>query len=310
MQSTLPSKPTDDPCDVVMVEPDAVRVAPSDEELSVLLQQAARCRSDNKTSAGADSSASPAAPPVDTTFRPTSDNPIAGLDKRRSIAKQAARAFLTVLLAICMGLAAVAWQAYGDVATKKITHLVTRFMVVMQMPPGTSQPPAQPAAAPIQAAEAKTAAPQLPPAAQTPPEASATADDSAAQSTQLLQSMARDLGSLRQEVEQLKAGMEQLKASQQQAARHSADGSEQPKPRARMSAASPRPAAAARARRPVTPYPYSSSYSPPPVAAAPASPQATPYYAPPPSRYQQQTTAGLPADPELASAPRPPMPVR
>jgi hypothetical protein len=44
MQSTLNRKPSDDPHDVVVVAPDAVRVAPSDDEISNLLQQAARQR--------------------------------------------------------------------------------------------------------------------------------------------------------------------------------------------------------------------------------------------------------------------------
>jgi len=45
MHSTLTAKREDDPHDVVVVAPDAVRVAPSDEEeLSSLLQQAARRR--------------------------------------------------------------------------------------------------------------------------------------------------------------------------------------------------------------------------------------------------------------------------
>src|SRR4051794_36948697 len=49
MHSPVPAKPCDDPCDVVAVAPDAVRVAPSDEELSDVLHQAARARSDTKT---------------------------------------------------------------------------------------------------------------------------------------------------------------------------------------------------------------------------------------------------------------------
>ena len=42
MHSTLNPKPNDDPHDVVVVAPDVVRVAPSDQEISHLLQQAAR----------------------------------------------------------------------------------------------------------------------------------------------------------------------------------------------------------------------------------------------------------------------------
>ena len=46
MQSTLISRPGDDPHDVVVVAPDAVKVAPAEDELSSLLHQAARLRSD------------------------------------------------------------------------------------------------------------------------------------------------------------------------------------------------------------------------------------------------------------------------
>jgi hypothetical protein len=301
MHSTLPSKPTDDPCDVVVVESDAVRVAPSDDELSDLLHQAARHRSDSKTSAGLDFTASPTAPPVDTTFRPT-----AGSSERRPLARRAARAFITLLLAVCMGLTAVAWKSYGDLAKKKIAKLATQVVLATSMPPEKSEPAAQPAPPAVQTSETNTASPQASPvAAQTAPEVTTTADDSSAQSAQLLQSMARDLTSLGQEVEQLKASMEQLKASQQ-TSRHIADRSER-NPRTRTSAPPPR-SSAARAHRPVTSY--STSYSPPPIAAAPALPQAAPYYAPPPSRLQQQNTAGLPAEAELSSVPRPPMPVR
>jgi hypothetical protein len=299
MKSTLPSKLTDDPCDVVVVEPDAVRVAPCDEELSDLLHQAARHRSDKKAGAGADVTAGPMAPPVDTTFRPTSVNGVAGSGGRRPLARRAARAFITLLLAVCMGLTAVAWKSYGDVAKKKMAKLVTHFVVATQMPPEKSEPAAQPAPPVVLASEANTASPQSPPVAQTPPEAVATVEDPSAHSAQLLQSMAGDLASLRQEVEQLKAGMDQLKASQQQASRHIADAPEQ-KLRSRTPA--PRPPTAARAHRPMTSY--STSYSPPPLAA-----QAAPYY-PPPPRPQQQTTAELPVDPGVSSVPRPPMPVR
>ena len=297
MHSTLPSKPTDDPCDVVVVEPDAVRVAPSDEELSDLLHQAARHRSDSKTSADLDFTASPTAPPVDTTFRPT-----AGSGERRPLARRAARALITLLLAVCMGLTAVAWKSYGDMAKKKIAKLATQVVLATSMPPEKSEPAAQPAPPAVQTSETNTASPQASPvAAQTAPETTKTTDDLSAQSAQLLQSMARDLTSLGQEVEQLKASMEQLKASQQ-TSRHIADRSER-NLRTRTSAPPPR-SSAARAHRPMT------SFSPPPIAAAPALPQAAPYYPPPPSRPQHQNTAGLPAEAELSSVPRPPMPVR
>jgi hypothetical protein len=294
MHSTLPSKPADDPCDVVMVDPDAVRVAPSDEELSNLLHQAARYRSDNKTNPGSDFTAGPTAPPLDTTFRPTSVNDVA----RKPIARRVARAFITLMLAVCMGLAAVGWKSYGDMAKKKIAKLATQLVLATSRPSEESQPAAQTAPPAIQTTEANTASSQPPPVVRTAPEAVTTADDPSAHSAQLLQSMARDLASLGQQVEQLKAGMDELKASQQQTPRHTAKGSEQD-PRTRTSAPHSR-SAAARGRRPTT------SFSPPPIAAAPALPQAAPYYAPPPSRPPQQSLA----EPDSSSVPRPPMPVR
>jgi hypothetical protein len=294
MHSTLPSKPIDDPCDFVMVEPDAVRVAPSDEELSELLHQAARHRSDSKTGTRWDFTASPKAPPVDTTFRPTA---VSG--QRSPLARRMARAFITLLLAACMGLTALAWKSYGDVAKKKIAKLTTQLVLTTSMPSEPSEPAAQPAAAAIQTSEANTPSPQAAPVTQSAPEPATKPDDSSAQ---LLQSMARDLASLGQEVQQLKAGMEQLKASQQQTSRHNA---ERPEQNLRTRSAPPAPRSyAARPRRPVT------SFAPPPIAAAPALPQPPPYYAPPPSRPQQQTTTAFPAEAELSSVPRPPMPVR
>ena len=71
MQSTLIPRPGDDPHDVVVVAPDAVRVAPADDELSSLLHQAARLRSDLQVRAGSGVPAGPAVPDVDTRFRPT-----------------------------------------------------------------------------------------------------------------------------------------------------------------------------------------------------------------------------------------------
>lgn len=297
MHSTLPAKPTDDPCDFVVVEPDAVRVAPSDEELSELLHQAARHRSDNKTGTRPDFTANPTAPPVDTTFRPTA---VSG--ERSPLARRMVRVFVTLLLAACMGVTALAWKSYGDVAKKQIARLTTQFVLTTSMPSEQSEPAAQPAQAAVQTGEATTPSPQAAPENQMAPEPVSRADDSSARSAELLQSMARDLASLRQEVQQLKSGMEQLKASQQEASHHIAD---RPEPNLRTRSAPPPPRSyAARPRRPV------SSFAPPPIAATPALPQPAPYYAPPPSRPQQQTTTAFPAEAELSSVPRPPMPVR
>ena len=106
MNSPLPAKPCDDPCDVVAVAPDAVRVAPSDEELSNLLHQAAAYRSETQTRT--ESPGGRAAPPVDTAFRAASVDDVLG-SGGRSMARRAARGLIALLLAACIGLAAVAW---------------------------------------------------------------------------------------------------------------------------------------------------------------------------------------------------------
>ncbi|HEY5130469.1 MAG TPA: hypothetical protein VIJ35_24815, partial [Bradyrhizobium sp.] len=227
MHSTLTSKPGDDPHDVVVVAPDAVRVAPSDEELSNLLQQAARYRSDTQTGAASDVPAGPMVPPVDTTFRPASVNDVPAPGDNLSMARRAVRAFIALLLAACIGLAAVAWKAYGDMAEKKIAKLATQLILTVSSPPEKPALAAQPAAPAVEADAANAASPPPAPPAQTAAGAVAPAAAApSADSAQLLQSMARDLASLGQEVEQLKASIEQLKAGQQHMSRDVAKGSE------------------------------------------------------------------------------------
>src|SRR3954451_7164424 len=115
MHSPLPAKPCDDPCDVVAVAPDAVGVAPSDEELSDVLHQAARYGSDSQGRAPSENPGERKAPPVDTAFRAASVEDVMGSSGNRSIARRAARAMTALVLAGCIGLAAVAWKTCGDV---------------------------------------------------------------------------------------------------------------------------------------------------------------------------------------------------
>jgi hypothetical protein len=300
MHSTSTPKSNDDPHDVVVVAPDAVRVAPSEDELSDLLHQAARHRVDSQTRAVPDFAAGGTVPPVDTTFRPAAVDDALVPGRRRSLGRGALRAFTALLVAGCIGVAAFTWRAWGDTAEKKIAKWVTQFVVTASLAPEQTAPAAQPAAAAAQAEEAVA------------PTAAAPSPDQA----ELLQSMARDLASLGQEVEQLKASIGQLKASQQQISRGLAKASEakaseakasEPNPRSRISAAPPRPAAAP-AHRPLQPA----------QAAAPAPTQTgAPYYAPRQPEYAPRPMEPPPpvaaeprADPELASVPRPPMPLR
>jgi hypothetical protein len=320
MHSTLKLKPTDDPHDMLVVAPDAVRVAPADEELSDLLHQAARFRSDTQTRAASDFPADPKVPPVDTTFRPAAVNDAQVAGKRWSMARRAARAFTALLLAACIGVAAIAWRAYGDTAEKKFAKWATLFVLTASQRPEQPGLPAQPAVPAAQADAANAAPAQPSPPAQDAAEAVAPAAAPSSDSAQLLQSMARDLASLGQEVVQLKASVEQLRTSQQQISRDVGKSSEvkpsEVKPsevraseqnaRPRISALPPRPAAA-RARKPMPPLPQAAASYPAPA----------PYYAPRQTDYvprqgepQPQLTGEALTDPELSSVPRPPMPVR
>src|SRR3954469_20671319 len=194
MHSPVPAKPCDDPCDVVAVAPDAVRVAPSDEELSDLLHQAARARSDTKTGASSATPDGRTAPPVDTAFRAASVDVLGS--GGRSIVGRAARGLIALLLATCIGLAAVAWKSYGDTAKKKIARLAAQFVVTSSQPReevAQTAPPAVLDEASAKPASLVQSAPKLVETA-----AEAPTPDSA----QLLQSMARDLSALAREVEQ------------------------------------------------------------------------------------------------------------
>ena len=227
MQSTLNPKLSDDPHDFVVVPPDAIRVAP-DEELSNLLQKAARQRSETQASAASDVHAAASVPPVDTTFRPTAANDVGVPVLRRSIGSRVLRPLIALLLAGCVGFVAVTWRSHGDTIKKQIAKWTTKAVVTLSLQPETSEPAAAETATPAAATDTANAAP-VPPAAPAESTAAAAAaapaaaDPSADQ--QLLQSMASDLASLGQEVEQLKASLAELKASQQ-ASRDAAKASE------------------------------------------------------------------------------------
>ena len=184
MHSPVPAKPCDDPCDVVAVAPDAVRVAPSDEELSDVLHQAARARSDTKTACSSGSPEGRTAPPVDTAFRAASVDDVLG-SGGRSIIGRAGRGLIALLLATCIGLAAVAWKSYGDTAKKKIAKLATQFVVTSALPSEEVAPATAPGVPAVAAAEPASLV-------QTAPKPIATAAEPPSPETaQLLQSMAR-----------------------------------------------------------------------------------------------------------------------
>jgi hypothetical protein len=247
MHSTPNSKPSDDPHDILVVAPDVARVVPAEDQISELLHEAAaRYRSDPRPQGGADFPASPMVRPVDTTFRPAAVNDVVVPGKGGSMVRRAVRACIALLLATCIGVAAVAWRSYGDTARKQIVKLTTQLALISWLPekPGFA---AQPAAPAVQADTANAASPQPAAPAQSAAEAVPPAAAPSSDSAKSLLAMTRDLASLGQEVEQLKASIEQLKASQQQMSRDVAKASEvkasEQNLRPRISALPPRPAA-------------------------------------------------------------------
>ncbi len=317
MQSTLKPKPTDDPHDVLVVAPDVAVIAPTDEEL-FRLARTLRDASNSPTHTPSAPSEGPTMPPVDTTFRPAAVGDVKIAGRRPTIGGRAARSFtMALLLAACTGAAAIAWQSYGDAAEQMIARWAPQRILAALLPlekPALAAPPAAvEATTAADAASAQPAPSQPASTAQAAPEGVAPAPAApSAGPAPSIGSVANDLASARQEIEQLKASIEELKASQQQMSGEIAKVAEakvsQIKPSERnlrpKPAAHPLRAAEVRARKPMPPPPL------PQAASYPASPPATAPYVPRQVEPLPQTTAGPPADPELASVPRPPMPVR
>ena len=152
----------------------------------------------------------------------------------------AIRGFIGLLLAVCIGVAAVVWQSpfYGDAARQIIARWAAQLVPTSSATLESLGLPAQPSPPTIQPT-ANTGPPQPVPLAQTASEDVAPpAAPLSPEPAQLLQSMARDLATVGQEIEQLKISQaqmaranaeiaEQLKATQLQMARDKAELSEQ-----------------------------------------------------------------------------------
>jgi hypothetical protein len=318
MQSTLNPNQTD-PDDVLVITPDVVLVARADradKEFSNLAHDAISRPSDSQTHMAPDFSAGPSVLPVDTTFRAAAVNGVQAPGDRPSIGARAIRACIGFLLAVCIGVASIVWQSYGDAAKQIIARWVPQFALTSSSPQENPGLPGQPSPPAVQASAANAAPPQPVPPAQTAPEgAASTSATPSPESTQSLQSMAGDLAHAEQEIEQLKASIAQLKTSQQQMSRDIAKVSEAKVAEAKVSearvaeakaseqnlrsrlSAAVRRSAAAPARKPMPPFPPSQA------AAAPPLPQAA---APPVPQQQPQTST----QPQAELVPRPPMPVR
>ena len=176
--------------------------------------------------------------------------------RRSSRGRLALQGLIGLLMAACIGAAAIALRSHGDAAKQMIARWTPQPYLISSPAP-ESPVPAQPSSSAVQASAAK-AAPQQPalpaPPAQTALAGAApTAADPSPGQAQLLQSMARELAAVEQEIEQLKSSQkqmvrdnaelaEQLKASQEQMARLIAKASEQ-NLRPETSAPPPRPIA-------------------------------------------------------------------
>jgi hypothetical protein len=158
---------------------------------------------------------------------------------RPSLGGRAVRAFTGLILAACIGVAAIAWQSpYGDAAKQIIARWAPQLLLTSSLPLENPGLPAQPSPPTAQAAAAKAAPTQPAPLAQTAPEDVAPTVALSPELAQLLQTMARDLATVGHEIEQLKINQEQmardnakaaeqLKVSQEQTARVIAKASEQ-----------------------------------------------------------------------------------
>ena len=156
--------------------------------------------------------------------------------RRSSRGRLALQGLIGLLMAACIGAAAIALRSHGDAAKQMIARWTPQPYLISSPAP-ESPVPAQPSPSAVQASAAK-AAPQQPalpaPPAQTALAGAApTAAAPSSGQAQLLQSMARELAAVEQEIEQLKSSQkqmardnaelaEQLKASQEQMARDNA----------------------------------------------------------------------------------------
>src|SRR6266446_9030441 len=159
--------------------------------------------------------------------------------KRPSLGGRVVRGLIGLMLAACIGVAAIAWQSpYGDAAKQIIARWAPQLDLTSSLPLENPGLPAQPSPPTAQAAAAKAAPTQPAPLAQTAPEDVAPTVALSPELAQLLQTMARDLATVGHEIEQLKINQEQmvrdnakaaeqLKASQEQTARVIAKASEQ-----------------------------------------------------------------------------------
>jgi hypothetical protein len=192
--------------------------------------------------------------------------------RRRSRDRPALRGLVGLLLAACIGAAALlSHSSYGDTAKLMIAGWMPQRALASSQPQQAAVLPGQPDAPAVQVAAADATPSASASPAQAAPEAVVpTAATLSPEVTDLLQTMARDVAAMQQGIEQLKTNLaqmgrdnakaaEELKANQERMARLIAAASE-PNARPRTSAISPTSAspprtATAPAHKPVTALP-------------------------------------------------------
>src|SRR5215211_6233846 len=127
------------------------------------------------------------------------------LPRSLSLGGQAVRAFMALILAACIGVAAIAWQSpsYRDAARQIIASKAPQLVPILSLieNPGLAEHPRQPSLRAGTANEARSE-----PAPLTAPEGVAAPATAALsrELTELLQATARDYATVRQQIEQLK----------------------------------------------------------------------------------------------------------
>ncbi len=214
-----------DPNDVLVARLDE-QLARTDEQITHVQEQLSKLEHDAARHPSVDPQTSvktfPSAVPGD---RPSRD-------------RRALRGLIGLLLATCIGVAAIVWQSsYGNAAKLMITRWVPQLVQSLPLKKEAALP-AQSSPATVRVATAELSPQATPLALTSLQDAESTAAPISPELARLLQAIARDLATVQQGIEQLKASQEQtahdnakvaeqLRASQEQMARVVAKTSEQ-----------------------------------------------------------------------------------
>jgi hypothetical protein len=146
---------------------------------------------------------------------------------RSSLGKLALQGLIGLLVAACIGAAAMVLRSHGDAANQVTAREPQLYLI--SSPTAESPAPAQSSPSAVQASASKAAPPQSAPPAQTLLADSApTAAGPSPGQEQRLQSVARGfLAAVEQEIEELKTSIEQLKTGQEQMVRNNLAVAEQ-----------------------------------------------------------------------------------